>query len=96
MGIITESDVLTAFSSIASGSENSKRICLRISDRPPRDIFGDIVRLCHQYELELLALLTHPLRQEDAHIVMLRLRGSRVEDFVTAMCDGPYQTLLVE
>ena len=96
VGIITESDVLTALVSIATAGENSRRICLRISDRYRRDIFGDIVRLCHQYGLELLVLLTHPLRQEKDHMVMLRLRGSRVDHFVAAIFDSPYQTLLVE
>lgn len=96
VGIITESDVLTALSSIASGGENSRRICLRIPDRFRPDIFGDIVRLCHQYRLELLVLLTHPLGQEDAHMVMLRLRGARIADFMMAMSESPYQILLVE
>ena len=95
VGIITESDVLTALSSITS-AENSKRICLRIPNQYHQDIFGDIVRLCHQHRLELLVLLTHPLRQEDARMVMLRIRGSGVEDFVMAMSDSPYQMLLVE
>lgn len=96
VGIITESDVLTALVSIASADQNSKRICLRISNRYQQDIFGDIVRLCHQHGLQLLVLLTHPLREEDAQMVMLRLRGSRVKEFVTALSESPYQTLLVE
>ncbi len=96
VGIITESDVLTALASIACADEKGKRICLRVPHGLRQEIFNSVVALCQEYRLELLVLLTHPLRGESAHLVMVRVRGPRVQEFLDAISDSRFRTLLVQ
>ncbi|MEW6664076.1 MAG: CBS domain-containing protein [Thermodesulfobacteriota bacterium] len=62
MGIITESDVLTPLSSIASGGENSRRVCLRIPDNFQQYIFGDIVMVVRKAYIWNTPRLAHVVR----------------------------------
>jgi acetoin utilization protein AcuB len=94
IGIITESDVLSAFVSIARSGIDGKRICFRIPEEIKKEIFPKVVALCQKYEMEILTLLTHPV-QED-YLVMLRVRGGKTAEFMQALWEIHYRILIAE
>ena len=92
VGIITESDVLAAIAGIAQMGTDGRRICFRMPVKEKIDIFYRIVSLCQQYGLEILTLLTHPL-SEGNHLVMLRVRGQKVPEFVETLWKNHYEVI---
>ena len=92
--IITEYDVLGAFAKIARAGSDSRRICFRIPDKDKLNIFYTIVTLCEKNELEILTLLTHVLPEESSHLVMLRVRGQKVPEFIDTLWRNHYEVLM--
>ena len=96
IGIITESDVLSALVSIARYGIDGKRICFRIPEEEKKEIFSKLFALCEKYGLEILTLLTHPVQEDLSLLVMIRLRGERTAEFVQALWKIHYRILIVE
>lgn len=96
IGIITESDVLSAFVSIARSGIDGKRICFRIPEEVEKEIFSKLVTLCERYEMEILTLLTHPVKEDSSYLVMIRIRGERTAEFMRALWEIHYRILIVE
>ena len=96
VGIITESDVLSALVSIARYGTDGKRICFRISEDEKKETFPKLLALCEKYGLEVLTLLTNPLQENSSLLVMMRIRGERTAEFMQALWDLHYRILLVE
>jgi acetoin utilization protein AcuB len=94
VGIITESNVLEALTKIAKQGNEGERICLRISVAEKAGVFNKITESCLMNDLEILTILTHPMGS-DAHMVMLRLKGERTNDFVQEMRENKYEVLMV-
>ena len=93
VGIITESDVLEALAKIAWAGQDTSRLCLRIPHKRKEDIFREIMELCGKYKIELSTLLTHSSQDSKSDIVMLKVKGSRRQDFVKALWDYDYQVV---
>jgi acetoin utilization protein AcuB len=96
VGIITGSDVLDALASITRAGDDSIRICLSIPAADKLDFFYDIVEFCRRYWIDLLTILTHPLKGDKRHLVMIRVRGFRSNDFIQALWDNNYQILTMD
>ena len=96
IGIITESDVLSAFVSIARSGTDGKRICFRIPQEEKKEIFSKLFGLCEKYGVEILTLLTHPVQEELSLLVMMRIRGQRAPEFMEALWETHHRILMVE
>jgi acetoin utilization protein AcuB len=92
VGIITESDVLGALADITRAGSDGRRICFRIPVEEKINIFYRIVSLCEENKLEILTLLTHPI-EKNSHLVMIRVRGERVPEFVETLWRSHYEVL---
>jgi len=93
-GIITESDVLTALSEITRAGDESSRICLRVPAREKIDVFREIIDICAKYEAEMFTLLTHPLRDDTCHLVMMKVRGKKRDELIQALWESDFQVLI--
>ena len=94
VGIITESDILGALSSITQTGSDSRRIFFRIPVMERINTFYKIVSLCEQNELEILTILIHPVPEEHSHLVMLRVRGKKVSEFINMLWRNHYEVLI--
>jgi len=48
--------------------------------------------LCKEKGLEILTLLTHPL-PEGSHLVMIRVRGDKVEELINTLWQNHYEVM---
>jgi len=94
IGIITESDILGALSSISHVGSDSKRIFFRIPVTEGIDTFYKIVSLCEQNKLEILTILIHPIPEENSQLVMLRVRGEKISEFIDMLWSHHYEVLI--
>lgn len=93
-GIITESDVLAALAEITRAGDESSRICLRVPAREKIDVFREIIDICARYEAEMFTLLTHPLRDDKCHLVMMKVRGPKRDELIQALWESDFQVLI--
>jgi len=96
-GIITESDVLAALAEITRAGDESSRICLRVPAREKIDVFREIIDICARYEAEMFTLLTHPLRDDKCHLVMIKVRGPqgpKRDELIQALWESDFQVLI--
>lgn len=96
VGIITESDILSALSSIAQVGSDSRRILFRIPMMNKMDIFYKTISLCEQHEIEILTILVQAIPEEHGHLVMLRVRGKKVSDFIDLLRRLRYDVLAAQ
>lgn len=94
VGIITESDILGALSSIAQMGTDSRRIFFRIPVLERINTFYKIVSLCEQNQLEILTILIHPIPEEQSHLVMMRVRGEKISEFISMLWRNHYEVLV--
>jgi len=94
IGIITESDILGALANIAQREPDSRRIFFRIPVADKMITFYKIISLCERNNLEILTILIHPIPEELSHLVMLRVRGKDVAEFIGALWRYHYDVLL--
>jgi len=94
VGIITESDILGALSSIAQMGTDSRRIFFRIPVLERINTFYKIVSLCEQNQLEILTILIHPIPEEQSHLVMMRVRGEKISEFINMLWRNHYEVLV--
>jgi len=94
VGIITESDILGALSNIAQREPDSKRIFFRIPVVDKVTTFYKIISLCEQNDLDILTILIHPIPEEHSHLVMLRVHGKKVSEFIDELWRSHYDVLL--
>jgi acetoin utilization protein AcuB len=94
VGIITESDILGALSSIAQIGSDSKRIFFRIPVMEKINTFYKIVSLCEQNELEILTIMIHPIPEEHSRLVMLRVHGKKIPQFIDMLWRHHYEVLV--
>lgn len=85
VGIISEVDILRALGELAWHASGASRITVKVSGPAIPQRTYEIVDLCRRYELELLAVLKHPILGDSAIMTTLRVHGDRVDDFVTAL-----------
>ncbi|MBI4584824.1 MAG: CBS domain-containing protein [Planctomycetes bacterium] len=95
-GIITESDVLQALTRLTRWGDEGKRICFRLPVDKKVEIFYEIVDLSKMHGLELLTVITHPIQEEASHLVLIRVRGEKVEAFIDCLWKSGYQVLRVD
>ncbi|MEN6464979.1 MAG: CBS domain-containing protein, partial [Syntrophaceae bacterium] len=93
-GIITESDVLAALAEVTRAGDESIRICLRVPAREKLDVFREIIDICAKYESEMFTLLTHPLRDDKCHLVMIKVRGKKRDELIQALWESDFQVLI--
>ena len=96
VGIITESDIFKAFTAIARLNEKGKRLCFRMPIEEKSNVFFKILQMCELKEMDILTILTHPLENEGAHLVMMRIVGEEVEDFIKELWNSNYKVLLMD
>ncbi len=94
-GIFTESDYLRAMASIAHRGEG-RRICFRTAVAGKNESFYDLVNLCQKHGVELLSLSTQPVENGTHHLVLIRVRGTRVDELVEALWASHHNVLLAE
>jgi acetoin utilization protein AcuB len=94
VGIITESDVLDALMSIARVGDDTRRLYLRVPVAERHNVFQDILDICRGYGVELYTLLTHPLKEDASHLIMLKFRGDKTEKFMQALWASHCQVLM--
>lgn len=95
VGIITDCDVLEALCGIARAGDNNVRICLSVPAGEKQNIIYDVVELCKRWRLDLQTVLVHPLKGSKRCLVMIRVEGLRVDEFLKALWDIHYQVLIV-
>ena len=95
VGIITDCDVLEALCGIARAGDNNVRICFSVPVGEKQNIIYDVVELCKRYRLDLQTVLVHPLKGSKRCLVMIRVEGLRMDDFLKALWDINYQVLIV-
>ena len=95
VGIITDCDVLEALCGIARAGDNNVRICFSVPAGEKQNIIYDVVELCKRYRLDLQTVLVHPLKGSKRCLVMIRVEGPRMDDFLKALWDINYQVLIV-
>ena len=95
VGIITDCDVLEALCGIARAGDNNVRICFSVPAGEKQNIIYDVVELCKRYRLDLQTVLVHPLKGSKRCLVMIRVEGLRMDDFLKALWDINYQVLIV-
>jgi acetoin utilization protein AcuB len=93
-GIITESDVLAALAEVTRAGDDSSRICLRVAAREKLDLFREILDICARCDSEIFTLLTHPLRDDNCHLIMMKVRGKKREELIQALWDSDFQVLI--
>ena len=96
VGIITESDILGALSSLAQVGSDSQRILFRIPMMNKMSIFYKTISLCEQHEIEILTILIHAIPEEHSHLVMLRVHGRKVPDFIDVLWRLHYDVLVAK
>jgi len=94
-GIITESDVLEALAGITKARCEGIRIYLSVPEGEKIGMISEIAGLCNDYLLELLTFLSHPLRGGKNELIMLRLKGIRTDEFISALWKKDYKLLFV-
>jgi hypothetical protein len=94
-GIITDTDVFAALTQLARGDSEGKRVCLKIPLDQKFEVFYQVMDHCRELELDLLTILTHPIDEGSAHLVMLRVNGERASEFVDMLWNTKYQVLVV-
>ncbi len=95
VGIITDCDVLEALCGIARAGDNNVRICFSVPAGEKQNIIYDVVELCKRWRLDLQTVLVHPLKGSKRCLVMIRVEGLRVDEFLKALWDIHYQVLIV-
>ncbi len=93
-GIITESDVLAALAEVTRAGDDSSRICLRVQAREKLDLFREILDICARCESEIFTLLTHPLRDDKCHLIMMKVRGQKRDELIQALWESDFQVLI--
>ncbi|MCA8960436.1 MAG: CBS domain-containing protein [Planctomycetes bacterium] len=79
VGIVTESDLFDAFTRITYLHRGGRRVCFQISRDEKMKLFAQVIGLCDEHDVELLTLLTHPLRESDKDLITLRVAGDRCD-----------------
>jgi len=95
VGIITDCDVLEALCGIARAGDNNVRICFSVPAGEKQNIIYDVVELCKRWRLDLQTVLVHPLKGSKRCLVMIRVEGLRMDEFLKALWDIHYQVLIV-
>ena len=95
VGIITDCDILEALCDIARAGDKNVRICFSVPAGEKQNIIYDVVELCRRYRLDLQTVLVHPLKGSKRCLVMIRVEGPRMDDFLKALWDINYQVLIV-
>lgn len=95
-GIITESDVLEALTEITGRGNEGHRVCLICPLGEEAGLMAGIFRLCEQYDTELITVLTHPVKDRNYKLCMLRVKGDRCDQFINALWQNRYQVLQVD
>jgi len=95
VGIISESDYLRAMASLAH-LEEGRRICFRTAIAGKMESFYELVDLCRKHGVELLSLTTQPIEEGTHHLVLIRVRGARVDELVQTLWSSHHNVLLAE
>lgn len=82
VGIVSETDLLHALAELAYASRPSRRITLRFPADIDHEYVYRVVSLCRRFRLHLQAILTHPILDERALMMTLRLNGPRVDELI--------------
>lgn len=92
VGILTESDFLRAVAKLSHIGEG-RRVCFRTPIHGKAENFYDIVAMCQKHGVELLTLTTQDV-DVHTHIVLLRVRGPRVDELIEALWKSKHDVLM--
>ena len=96
VGIVTESDILSALATIAQVGSDSRRILFRIPMTNKMTVFYKTISLCEENEIEILTILIQAIPEEHGHLVMLRVRGKKVSGFIDLLRSLHYDVLTAQ
>jgi len=83
-GIITESDIFRALSSLLAGHGNSARITFDITG--DRDVLSHLVQRTREMDLKLRSFLT--FEDGERLLAVARVRGDRVSEFIDELWES--------
>jgi len=92
VGILTESDYLRAVAKLSHIGEG-RRVCFRAPLHGKAENFYDLVALCQKHGVELLTLTTQDI-DANTHLVLLRVRGPRVDELIDALWKSKHDVLM--
>lgn len=92
VGIMTESDYLRAMARLAHIGEG-RRVCFRTPVKNKDESFYDLVAICQKHGVELLTLSTQVI-DEHTHLVLMRVRGPRVNELIDALWKSKHDVLM--
>lgn len=92
VGIMTESDFLRALAKLAHIGEG-RRICFRTPIKGKDESFYDLVAICQRHGVELLTLATQAI-DEHTHLVLMRVKGPRVNELIDALWKSKHDVLM--
>ena len=95
VGIITETDFLKAMAALAHLGEG-RRVCFRTAVAGKTESFYGLVALCKSHNLELLTLSTQPIENGAHHLVLMRVRGEKVDAFIDSLWKSHHNVMLAE
>jgi len=95
IGIISESDYFRAMATLAHLSEG-RRVCFRTAVSGKTESLYDLVAICKKHGVELLTLSTQTIENGTHHLVLMRVRGPRVDELIQALWSSHHHVLLAE
>ncbi|MGE3166640.1 MAG: CBS domain-containing protein [Planctomycetota bacterium] len=93
VGIVSETDLLRALAELAYASRPGRRITLRFPADIDHEYVYRVVSLCRRFRLHLQAILTHPILDEQALMMTLRLSGEQVDELVALLRTQGYKVV---
>ncbi len=83
VGIITESDILQAFTEILGTGDKGLRIELQIKNSS--SAIYKVMDICRQFEMELTAVSVYKNFSQDHQLLTIRVNGEETEDMIDAL-----------
>lgn len=95
VGIITESDIFKAFTRVARGGSDTRRLCLLVPHAERPELIRRLVEMAHEDSVDVHVVLCHPTDRIGEQLVMVRVGGAKVEKLIDRLWRSRVQVLQV-
>lgn len=89
VGIITESDILTAFAEILGGKEDGYRLEIAIDVN--HETLYEVIDLFRRYDMEIETLTVCNVFSEKTRLLTIRCRGEEIDPLTESLWDSGYK-----
>lgn len=93
VGIVSETDLLRSIVELTHADNEGKRITLRLPMHQEKNLIYRIVDLSRTFGLLLQSMVTHPILDESAMMVTIRVQGDRVDEFIGTLWRKGYRVV---